>query len=223
MPLWERTLCATAFRAGTHGSSCRRTKFPALSLLVSRALARRRPKGVPAGWRPSGPLPRPGSLSLACPRESNQRERHPAWRCPGLRPSQSVRGGRAFRPGSCPGEKCPTSMSGTPAGPDRPPLTATQGMFEGSCRCAAHRLTKLQCSVWHVVGAHPVRDRGPTGHLSQRLSRRPSAQARPPSARNALVGAHPVRDRGLTIQPQSTVVATTQRLGAPPPQRTVPL
>ena len=69
----------------------------------------------------------PESLSLACPRESNQRERHPAWRLPGVPPGKSVSRGRAFRPDSCPDEKASTSMS-TPAGAAcRPRLTAAQG------------------------------------------------------------------------------------------------
>ncbi len=96
--------------------------------------------------RASEPLPRPGSLSLACPRESNQRERHPAWRCLGF--AQPVREGwPGFSTGLLPGRKVPDVLSGTPTGPDRPPLTATQGMFEGSCRCAAHRVATPVAAV----------------------------------------------------------------------------
>jgi len=40
---------------------------------------------------------------------------------------QFVRGGRAFRRGSCPGEKESASLPIPPAGPIRPPLTAAQG------------------------------------------------------------------------------------------------
>ncbi len=97
--------------------------------------------------RASALLPEAGSLFFACSKKSNQKKEPPAWRWPGLRPSQSVRGGRAFRPGSCPDEKCPTSLSGTPAGPARPPLTAPQGLVEGSCRCAAHRVATPVAAV----------------------------------------------------------------------------
>ena len=91
-------------------------------------------------------LPKAGSLSLACPRESNQRERHPAWRCLGR--AQPVREGRpGFSTGLLPGRKVPDVLSGTPAGPDRPPLTATQGLSEGSCRGAAHRVEELMVAV----------------------------------------------------------------------------
>ncbi len=96
--------------------------------------------------RASESLPRPGSLSLACPRESNQRERHPAWRCLGV--AQPVREGRpGFSTGLLPGRKVPDVLSGTPAGPARPPLTAPQGRGEGSCRWAAHRIEELKTSV----------------------------------------------------------------------------
>jgi hypothetical protein len=55
-------------------------------------------------------------------RESNQREGHP-----GAAPFGFVRTGRAFRQGSCPGEKALASMPMPPKGPDRPVLTAAQG------------------------------------------------------------------------------------------------
>ena len=121
--------------------------------------------------RASGPLPRPGSLSLACPRESNQRERHPAWRCLGC--AQPVREGRpGFSTGLLPGRKVPDVLSGTPAGPDRPPLTTTQGIGESSCRCAAHRNDKAtrplwertQCATAEVIDTPRSRTRcAPTG------------------------------------------------------------
>ncbi len=96
--------------------------------------------------RASEPLPRPGSLSLACPRESNQREGHPAWRCLGY--AQPVREGRpGFSTGLLPGRKVPDVLSGTPAGPARPPLTAPQGLVEGSCRGAAHRVATPVAAV----------------------------------------------------------------------------
>jgi len=101
-----------------------------------------------AGFRPPAddaklvPMGRPGhSLLLAQEKVTKEKgtPRGAVWAAP----SQSVSGGRAFRPGSCPDEKCPISMSGTPSGPDRPPLTATQGLFAGSCRFAAHRVAEI--------------------------------------------------------------------------------
>ena len=104
--------------------------------------------------RASEPLPRPGSLSLACPRESNQRERHPAWRCLGV--AQPVREGRlGFSTGLLPGRKVPDVLSGTPVGPHRPPLTATQGLFVGSCRYVAHRVVELKAAVRYSCRSAP--------------------------------------------------------------------
>jgi hypothetical protein len=100
-----------------------------------------------------------GLLSLACPRESNQREGHPAWRLPSLQLGKSVRGGRAFRQGSCPDEKGSASCR-SPCGPVRPPLTAAQGPQKSNAepkaraaRCAAHRSWLFALAVVCALGS----------------------------------------------------------------------
>jgi len=60
-------------------------------------------------------------------KKSNQKKEHPAWRCLGC--AQPVREERpGFSTGLLPGRKVPDVLSGTPVGPDRPPLTAAQGI-----------------------------------------------------------------------------------------------
>ncbi|GAA0887920.1 hypothetical protein GCM10009121_08010 [Rhodanobacter soli] len=67
----------------------------------------------------------PELLSLCVTKEKVTKEKgHPAWRLPGIVPGKSVSRGRAFRAGSCPREKEPTSLSvpaARPVDPDSPP------------------------------------------------------------------------------------------------------
>ncbi len=115
-----------------------------------------------AGFRPPAgdaklvPVGRPGHFLLLA-QEKVTKENGTPRGAGRATPSQSVRGGRAFRPGSCPDEKCPTSVSGTPAGPHRPPLTAPQGLGEGSCRGAAHRNNKTARLCRSAPSARPQR------------------------------------------------------------------
>src|SRR5579859_8149892 len=77
--------------------------------------------------RASDLLPEAGSLSLACPRESNQREGHPHLAPAGLS-ARPVREGRpGFSTGLLPRRKGIGVLPIPPAGPDRPPLTAALG------------------------------------------------------------------------------------------------
>jgi hypothetical protein len=90
-------------------------------------------------------LPKAESLFFACPKKSNPKKGHPRLALAG-EAGQFVRGGRAFRRGSCPGEKESASLpiplrafSSTPhrrtGGPVDQELPA-----DGSCRFAAHRI-----------------------------------------------------------------------------------
>ncbi len=181
--LWERTLCATALRPRPHPwqlppprtTSHREHRDRRPSICRSAPCARHPFAPVYSSFafdegdrgmyccfhqvarlpRASEPLPRPGSLSLACPRESNQRERHPAWRWPGY--AQPVREGRpGFSTGLLPGRKVPDIRVGHPCGacsstPHRPtgdvrrlvPLRGTSRCGEGGpfrdwvCSCGS--------------------------------------------------------------------------------------
>src|SRR5579859_3763969 len=93
-------------------------------------------------------LPEAGSLSLACPRESNQREGHPIAALAG-RAGQCVRVGRAFRRGSCPGEKCQGSFPGTPAGPVVRPSPPLKGARRSKAQ--SRRLVQLRCTSRRMV------------------------------------------------------------------------
>src|SRR5579859_4409888 len=95
-------------------------------------------RGLPTSCR------RPGHFSLLAQRKVTKRKGTPAWRCLGLQPGQSVRSDRAFRRGSCPGEKGSASCR-SPCGPDRPPLTAAQG--------AQHQEQQARAAARHIAVA----------------------------------------------------------------------
>ncbi|ULU26218.1 hypothetical protein DYST_03163 [Dyella terrae] len=90
-------------------------------------------------------LPEAESLSLACPRESNQREGHPHLALAGCA-GQYVRGRRAFRQGLLPWRKGIGIHADPPCGPSRPPLTAAQGP-EGQRRKQTARAAELHIAL----------------------------------------------------------------------------
>jgi len=72
---------------------------------------------------------------------------------------QSVRGGRAFRRGSCPDEKESASLPTPPAGPDRPPITAAQGgpkIKSQSARLVQRSCTSRCAGLWCGMREHAV-------------------------------------------------------------------
>jgi hypothetical protein len=121
--------------------------------------------------RASEPLPRPGSLSLACPRESNQREGHPA-----ATPYGSVRLGRAFRHDLLVVSKRHRHPCRCPCGPSRPSRTAAEGTHEPGSR-SAQRCSRCRPpnQIWHF-GVTPVQSTyGSCGHVGSRLAMRQRA------------------------------------------------
>jgi hypothetical protein len=149
-------------------------------------------------------LPEDGSLSLACPRESNPRRRAPRMtRLPGLRPSRCAGGLRGFSTGHpCPVEKLAASM--------RPPfgLSSTRPpRHTGTPRAKSHTKSRTTPGATgpgrSFVGAHLCA----TNRRSGTSERRGRAQVRsykgsrwPVDGGSILpvgssVGAHPVRDK----------------------------
>jgi len=119
--------------------------------------------GVPTSCR------RPGYFLLLAQEKVTKEKGTPIAALAG-EAGQCVRVGRAFRRGSCPGEKCQGSLPGTPAGPvvrPSPPLKGVRRSKaqspEPKARAASLHIALMnQRSVRtggpFPVGAHPVRD-----------------------------------------------------------------
>jgi len=87
------------------------------------------------------------SLSLACPRESNQREGHPGWGASAAR--RFATGGRVPLTGHpWPAAESARSLAPTPAGPFRPPSAAPHGDPESRAK---------QSSFYRVGFSPPMR------------------------------------------------------------------
>jgi hypothetical protein len=112
-------------------------------------------------------LPEAGSLSLACPRESNQREGHPHLAPAGL----SARQVREGRPGFSTGLPAPAKRDRRPADPPAglivhpsPPHRGPEHQKLQARAVARHiavafRVSPACGAPLFTVGAHPVRDR----------------------------------------------------------------
>ena len=143
------------------------------------------------------------SLTWRGPRESNQREGHPAWRLPPIRQpllrclhsgihalamgGKYVSRGRAFRPDSCPGEKASTSLSmpaARPVAPASPP-------HRGPGRAAGHRdphSVRNRCAVARAqeLRASDVQPRVWSG-IARAVCHRPQADVAPSAFRVSTV------------------------------------
>ncbi|ULU25132.1 hypothetical protein DYST_02055 [Dyella terrae] len=88
---------------------------------------------------------RPSHFSLLAQRKVTQRKGPPDESPIGLKPDRYAVGFRAFRRGSCPGEKWLASVPATPAGPSLHPPAASYGArkiksTKPTARAAAHRI-----------------------------------------------------------------------------------
>jgi hypothetical protein len=102
----------------------------AIATGYDRAVACRPAAGV------SSPCQGPSHFSLLAQRKVTKRKSTPVRRLPGLLPGRSVRLGRAFRRGSCPGEKCPASLPGTLRAFSSEPHRRTGAPEERRASCA---------------------------------------------------------------------------------------
>ncbi len=88
---------------------------------------------------------RPSYFSLLVQREVAQRNDTPVQRSPGILPCESVRSGRAFRRGSCPGEKGSASLPSPLRACSSEPHRRTRALAEQRASCA-HFLEELKQS-----------------------------------------------------------------------------